>query len=310
MHYLNCFTLPDEGQESGYILGQIKLDMGCYRTGNVHPFKLFPPKGLSHIDFTASPITLFYGSNGSGKSTLLNIIASKLSLSRISPFNKTPFFEDYLDLCHADLPTDVYGRAKRPPATSSIITSDDVFDFMLNLRTINDGIDRERERLFVEWDTLRKDSGFKMESMADYDELVKHREAARLTRSEFTARRLGQNIRGQSNGESAMGYFVDRIRDHALYLLDEPENSLSAERQVELAAFLEDSARFYGCQFIISTHSPFLLAMKGACIYDLDSAPVHTRAWTDLPNVRLYHDFFEKHREDFGDGETPLSNRL
>ncbi len=300
MHYLNAFTLPDEAAETNYIRSDTKLDMGCYHTGNVHPFKLFPEKELSYIDFSASPITLFYGSNGSGKSTLLNIIASKLSLSRVSPFNRTPFFEDYLDLCRAELPRGAYGREKQLPAQSCIITSDDVFDYMLNLRTINDGIDRDRERVFVEWDTLRKD-GFRMSSMADYDEFVRHRDAARLTRSEFTARRIGKNIRGQSNGESAMGYFVDRIRNNALYLLDEPENSLSAERQMELSAFLADSARFYGCQFIISTHSPFLLGMQGATVYDLDSVPVAVRPWTELSNVRLYHDFFESRRSEFDD---------
>ncbi len=298
MHYLNSFTLPDEQQETGYIITQRKLNMGCYRTGNVYPFKLFPEKELSHIDFSKSPMTIFYGSNGSGKSTLLNIIASKLSLSRVSPFNKTPFFEDYLDLCACDLPKDDYGRSKMPPAHSCIITSDDVFDFMLNLRSINDGIDRERERTFVEWDQLRKEQ-FHMTSLSDYDEFVKHRDAARLTRSEFTARRIAKNIPGQSNGESAIGYFADRIRDNALYLLDEPENSLSAERQIQLASYLEDSARFYGCQFIISTHSPFLLALGNATIYDLDTIPVVTRRWTELANVRLYHDFFEERRGEF-----------
>ncbi len=297
MQYIRSFTLPDVMAETDYIIRERKLDMGCYRTDNVHPFKLFPEKELSHLAFS-TPITLLCGSNGSGKSTLLNIIASKLSLSRVSPFNNTPFFEDYLALCTPGFPRDAYGRERRPPANSCIITSDDVFDYMLHLRTVNEGIDRERERIFVEWDSLRK-GGIKMESMADYDEFVKQRDAARLTRSEFTARRIGQNIPGQSNGENAMGYFVDRIRDHALYLLDEPENSLSAERQQELSAFLTDSARHYDCQFIISTHSPFLLGMKGAQIYDLDARPVCTRPWTELPNVRLYHDFFEARRGEF-----------
>ena len=68
---------------------------------------------------------------------------------------------------------------------------------------------------------------------------------------------------------------------------------------MELARFLEDSARFYGCQFIISTHSPFLLAMKGARIYDLDTAPVEVKKWTELSNVKLYHEFFETHRSEF-----------
>ena len=44
--------------------------------------------------------------------------------------------------------------------------------------------------------------------------------------------------------------------------------------QLKLTKFLEESARFFNCQFIIATHSPFLLGMNGAIIYDLDSVPV------------------------------------
>ena len=106
-------------------------------------------------------------------------------------------------------------------------------------------------------------------------------------------------MRTRSNGESALAVFSERIRENALYLLDEPENSLSAEKQILLAEFLEQSARFYGCQLVIATHSPFLLAMKGARIYDLDTVPVDTAAWTELPNVRMYYDFFQKHRDEF-----------
>ena len=39
--------------------------------------------------------------------------------------------------------------------------------------------------------------------------------------------------------------------------------------------------------------------MKGARIYDLDTVPVDTAAWTELPNVRMYYDFFQKHRDEF-----------
>lgn len=57
---------------------------------------------------------------------------------------------------------------------------------------------------------------------------------------------------------------ASRLEEDGLYILDEPENSLSPQKQIELARFLEDSARFFGCQFFISTHSPFLLAIKGS----------------------------------------------
>ena len=292
MIYLESFRLASERDETNYFFGCQKLDMTCY-TNNIYPFKIFPFKHMERLDF--SPITLLYGGNGSGKSTVLNIIAQKLNLRRISPYNRTPFFDDYLDYCYAEL-----FRDKLPPDGSCIITSDDVFDFMLSLRGLNQGVDRAREELFEEWDELRKNrDGFQMRSLADLEELQLRNEARTKTRSEFTARRIPQNLKGQSNGENAYGYFAEKIRGNALYLLDEPENSLSAQRQMELAQFLEDSARFYGCQFIISTHSPFLLAMKGARIYDLDTSPVETRKWTELSNVRLYHDFFEAHRHDF-----------
>jgi predicted ATPase len=108
-----------------------------------------------------------------------------------------------------------------------------------------------------------------------------------------------RELPGRSNGESAFEYFTRKIGENALYLLDEPENSLSAKLQMQLAQFIEDSARFYNCQFVISTHSPFLLSMKEAKIYDLDSVPVAEKRWTELENVRVYHDFFESHRKEF-----------
>lgn len=105
-----------------------------------------------------------------------------------------------------------------------------------------------------------------------------------------------------SNGETAMKYYVDRITEDAVYLIDEPENSLSAKLQIDLLEFIAISARYSGCQFVISTHSPFLLSIPGAKIYDLDSYPVQEREWTELENVRLYYDFFMKHQQEFEEG--------
>ena len=108
-----------------------------------------------------------------------------------------------------------------------------------------------------------------------------------------------RNVDMQSNGETAMRYYVERIDENALYLIDEPENSLSAVLQQELADYIVKSARFFGCQFVIATHSPFFLAMPGAKIYNLDSIPVAECKWTELPNVRAYYDFFKSHENQF-----------
>ena len=59
------------------------------------------------------------------------------------------------------------------------------------------------------------------------------------------------------------------------------------------------SVQYLGCQFIISTHSPFLLAMKNAKVYDLDEDPVDVKSWTELENVRTYYEFFKNHESEF-----------
>lgn len=291
MQYLDSVRLPNEREETEFILDHPMTQMTCY-SNNIYPFRIFPPKRLEQLSF--EPVTILYGGNGSGKSTLLNILASGLGVERSAPYNHTPFFDRYLDMCRFEL---TFGRSL--PKGSRIITSDDVFDYLLDIRLLNEGVDMRREELFDEYRQTRKDTSFQLRSLEDYNELKRRNEARHSTKSAFTRKRLPQNVWGKSNGESAYAYFTDQIRENALYLLDEPENSLSAKLQLELVRFLEDSVRFYGCQVIFSTHSPFLLSIKGAKIYDLDSVPVVPRKWTELENVRLYCDFFEEHREEF-----------
>ena len=293
MKYIDSFTLASEDEEVSYVLSfPPKLEMACY-SDTVYPFKVFPSKGLHKMNF--EQITIICGGNGSGKSSLLNIIAQYLGVARRSPFNYTPYFEDYLQFCSAEL---TFG--KNVPQGSRIITSDDVFDYLLDIRAVNSGIDRKRDELFEEYsDASGRSLGYRMSSLDDYDELKRRNEARRTTKSKYVSRRLPKNLSGLSNGESGFTYFTQEIRDNALYLLDEPENSLSAELQEKLAAFISDSARFYNCQFIISTHSPFILAMRDAICYDLDSHPARRCRWTELENIQRWRKFFREHDEEF-----------
>jgi predicted ATPase len=284
MVYLNYFTFPNEDMEFRFFMG---VKRTCY--DSFYPFKVLSQHGLRRIDF--EPVTILYGGNGSGKSTALNIIAEKIGGSRDSIYNKSNFFPDYVNMCDIYVETDI-------PKNSRIITSDDVFDYILNIRSINEGIDIKREKLFKEY-LESKYSRFQMKSMADYEQLKKVNTARSKTQSKFVRNRLMDNFREYSNGESAFIYFTEKIYENGLYILDEPENSLSPKRQIELMNFIEDSARFLGCQFIISTHSPFILAMKGAKIYDLDENPVDVKRWTELENVRTYYDFFKIHEKEF-----------
>lgn len=284
MIYLSHFDFPNINQEDNFILSQKRT---CYDT--YYPFRVVSKHNLAMLDF--EDVTILYGGNGSGKTTVLNVIAEKLNLSRDTLYNRTNFFEDYTQMCRYEL-------AHPLPKESRIITSDDVFDFMLNVRTINNGINRKREDLFDEYLDV-KYSHFQMKSLDDYEHLKKVNLARSKTQSQYIRKNLMDNVREHSNGESAFLYFTNKIQENGLYLLDEPENSLSPEKQQELVRFLADSARFFGCQFVISTHSPFLLSMKGVKIYDMDEEPVDVKRWTELSNVRTYYDFFKKHEGEF-----------
>lgn len=284
MLYLEDFTLASENDEWDFFLKQKSRAFSDY-----YPFQLFPDKQVPTLQF--EPVTILYGDNGSGKSSLLNIIAEKLGLTRGTLYNRSSFFEDYLTLCD-------YTMHVPLPEKSAIMTSDEVFNHMLNLRALNQGIDDKREDIFKDY-LDHKFGDFHYRNLDDYDELRKTLEARRKTQSRYTRDHLQKNVTERSNGESAMQFFAQQIQDNQLYLLDEPENSLSPARQQELVRLLADSARFFGCQFIIATHSPFLLALKGAKIYDLDTVPVATKRWYELPEVRVYAEFFAANRDKF-----------
>lgn len=287
MIYLSEFYFPGENAEANYMAYAARPKFTCY--DSYYPFGMFPARGLKTLDL--ADITILYGGNGSGKTTALNVMADTLRLRRGAQYNRSDFFADYVALCQ-------YHTLHSIPADSLILTSDDVFDYMLDVRAINDNIDTRRGQLFAEY-TEARSAKFQMHSMDDYDRLKQVSAARRYSKSQMARKTLSPNIRTHSNGESAFLMFQEKLRGNALYLLDEPENSLSAARQIELADFLADSARFYNCQFVLATHSPFLLAIPGVRIYDLDSDPVCTRRWTELESVRDTFAFFEQHKEEF-----------
>ena len=217
MIYLDSITFPNEDEEWSF---RLSVKRTCYNT--LYPFYILSTAGLERIDF--APITILYGGNGSGKTTALNVIAEKLHVQRSAPYNRSNFFEDYVRLCRVRLEETV-------PPHSRIVTSDDVFDYMLNIRSLNEGIDRKKQLLFDEHYEARQ-SVFRLRSLEDYETLKKRNSARAKTQSAFVREQVMETVQEQSNGESAVFYFKQRIEADAVYLLDEPENSLSAAKQI------------------------------------------------------------------------------
>lgn len=283
MIYLKKFTLLDENQEYDIMRYEERR-----RFDNYYPLRLFSSRDFKYIDF--DNITIFYGNNGSGKTTLINIISKKLNALRKLPIDKGSFFDLYVKHCDYEMDFEY-------PSEIKVISSDDVFNYLLDIRSINANANRERERLSKEYLSYKfsKDNI----SFDNYNELKTSYETKKKTMSSFVREKLGNNIVEQSNGESALIFWEREINENGIYILDEPENSLSAENQLKLKKFIEESVRFYNCQFIISTHSPFLLKLDEAKIYDLDDVPVSVKKWNELPNVLVYYNFFKEYKNEF-----------
>ncbi|WP_042346740.1 AAA family ATPase [Bacillus massiliigorillae] len=78
----------------------------------------------------------------------------------------------------------------------------------------------------------------------------------------------GVSLHDQSHGESFMSLFLHKFRANGMYILDEPEAALSPSRQMTMIARLHELV-MQGCQFIIATHSPILMAYPNATIYEI-----------------------------------------
>lgn len=72
----------------------------------------------------------------------------------------------------------------------------------------------------------------------------------------------------RSHGESIFDVLDEHVHGEGLYIFDEPEAGLTVVRQMALLAEVTRQAR-RGGQFIIATHSPVLMAIPGAEIFNI-----------------------------------------
>ena len=273
MIYLKKFELPDKEDYSGY------------------PFHLFLQKEFFNIKFDT--ITIFYGDNGSGKSTLLNIITETINKSskvikRKNDIVKSEYFDMYINECK-------YYVQNNIPLDSKIICSEDIFKNILSKRKENQEKNSAREDLKKQYLQYK----YNPINYTSLENLSLSVETRKKTQSKFIKSRIEENSREFSNGQTALDFFDKELQENRLYLLDEPENSLSPKFQLELVQLINELSRFFKCQFIIATHSPFLLAIPNAKIYNLDETPVTEKKWYELENMQIYYNFFKENKNNF-----------
>jgi predicted ATPase len=100
----------------------------------------------------------------------------------------------------------------------------------------------------------------------------------------------GVSLHEQSHGESFFALFCNRFHASGLYLLDEPEAALSPSRQLAFLCLL-DKLVSKNAQFIISTHSPIILAYPEAKIFSLTESGVESVVYQETEHYLLTRDF-------------------
>lgn len=99
-----------------------------------------------------------------------------------------------------------------------------------------------------------------------------------------------RSLHEQSHGESFFSLFCNRFGSRGLYLLDEPEAALSPQRQLQFLALLADYCRA-GCQFIIATHSPIILAFPDAAIFMLSERGLTRTPYAETEPYKVTKNF-------------------
>lgn len=262
----------------------------------VYPYRVVHGIGLSKMDF--APITILYGGNGSGKSTLLNIIAENAGIRRKTQGNSNEYFASYVGKCSHETGTDL-----PLPEDSEFLRSEDIMDRIVKERKrYSSAKTMAMKDTFLLPDLDGAEKTMMNQLLNDPDELSDSDRffLSRCSKGMSHAHEASQVCSMfESNGEVAMSRIREMIMPDCLYLLDEPENSLSPVFQRQLARHIETFASGLRTQFIIATHSPFFLSMQGARIYDLDSRPAREREWQELENMKAYFSLFETNRDKF-----------
>ena len=192
----------------------------------------------------------FVGNNGAGKSTLIEGIAAATRVPTLTGHHRAATSaQKVADRLAARLTL----VKNKPIKHGFFFRADDVTGFIERMSGDMEeleGIESELSTIEGEWGRDR---------------------ATAMARGQREAlkRTYGDNPFARSHGELFLELFKARITAPGLYLLDEPETPLSPENQIALLMLLQQAVE-RGCQFLIASHSPILMALPDAQILDFE----------------------------------------
>lgn len=237
------------------------------------PFAIPALQGLREMSFPGA-VTFFAGENGSGKSTLLEAIALATDLPTVG--SRETGMDDSL-ASQRKLARSLTGVWNRKMHRGFFLRAEDFFGFIGRLESIKAEMAARLEE--IEREYQGRSELAKRLAMGPV--------AATLSSIES---RYGENLDANSHGETFLHVFRERFVPDGLYLIDEPEAALSPQSQLGFVSMMADAVN-EGGQFIIATHSPVLMAVPGATIYNFDESPLREVGYDGLEGIQLLKAF-------------------
>ena len=237
------------------------------------PFSLGVIQTLKKMAFE-SPVTIFVGENGSGKSTVLEALACAIGSITIGAESvKT---DPSLTLVRK---LSQYFRLAWVKRTHKgfFLRAEDFFGYAKTIRQTQQQLEADLER-------MEKEARNRSQLAVDQTRAPFMKELAGIKN------RYGDGLDSQSHGESFLTLFQTRFIPGGLYLLDEPEAALSPSRQLSFIAAIKSMVE-KDSQFIITTHSPIIMACPEATILNFDEGFIHRAEYNELEHVTLMRDF-------------------
>jgi predicted ATPase len=217
-----------------------------------------------------SPITVFVGENGAGKSTLLKALAIKLNLPAIG---STDLESDETLEGFKNFSNSVKLSWKNRAFRGFFFRAEDYFGFVKRLQNL----DQELKGDIVDFEKRLSGTGLKLAVGAVHGQ------------KEALLRKYG-DLTQVSHGEGFLKVLQGRLQPEGIYLIDEPEAALSPQRQLALFSLIKNLAENEGCQFIVATHSPILMCLPKAQIFQFDET-VHPVSFQETEHFTIMKNF-------------------
>lgn len=237
-----------------------------------HPF----PYNIAAVKFTkdielSAGVTIFVGDNGSGKSTLLETLALSLNLPLIGGYITS---HDGFEAARI-LKRFLYIEWKRQTTRGFFFRAEDFSDFV-------NSVEREKNKIKDGLSDLK----------GNVDDSIINQMSESMNYALFKMREdYGENMQAFSHGEAYLKILETRIANKGIYLLDEPEAALSPLKQLSLMALILEVLKSHNTQFIISTHSPILMGIPDAKIYEIQEEAMKQVAYEDTDHYRITKTF-------------------